>query len=160
MRIRVRPIRPARHVDEESVDEELTATGRAGPVASDAPVDFGPNEAAVADLLDGAARLSDDQRRRLADAAAWRWWPLTLPPGGASAGARALALLRARGAGRASASAELEPAVRRALGERDAGRQHLVRAVANAALALLARDLIPDESFDALYGPWRDVLHH
>lgn len=122
------------------------------------PLDLGPNGPAVLELLERAAMLTASERHRLAEIAAWRWWPLTLPVGGASARARAIAIVAARRAGRAPAVAWLDKAGPAAkLGRR--ADQLLVRAVGNAALALLVRDLVTDEVFEALYGPWREVTH-
>lgn len=119
---------------------------------------LGPNGPAVLELLQRASRLSPPERRRLAEVAWWRWWPLTLPVGGSSAGARAAAILAARGAGRRAAPPWLESkAVPAALGR--SADKLVVRAVANAALALVVRDAVTDDVFDALYGPWREVTH-
>ena len=123
-------------------------------------VDLGPNGQQVLDLLERAAMLSPDERKRLAEVASWRWWPLTLPVGGASAAPRAMALLRARGAGRADAVPWIEARATDVSGVPGRSSDRLaVRAVANAALAMLARDVVTDEVFDALYGPWREVTH-
>ena len=124
------------------------------------PLDLGPNGPQVRDLLERAAMLSTEELKRLAEVASWRWWPLTLPVGGASAAPRALALLRARGAGRADAVRWIEARAAEGTGGPGRSRDKLaVRAVANAALAMLARDVVTDEVFDALYGPWREVTH-
>jgi len=123
-------------------------------------VDLGPNGPAVRELLSRAARLSKAERQRLGEVAEWRWWPLTLPVGGASAGARATAILRARGVGRKDAVQWIEAQAAATIGEpTDSGRSLVVRASANAALALLARDVVDEDVFDALYGPWREVTH-
>ncbi|MGZ8437508.1 MAG: hypothetical protein ACXWXR_03085 [Candidatus Limnocylindrales bacterium] len=169
MRIRVRAIKPSIPVDDASGWAIVNGTGSPGPgdepVIQEAPVargsiDWGPNEADVQHLLERAGKASDAERRRLAEAASWRWWPVTLPLGGSSSGARTLAILRARGAGRFGAVIAIEASAREAFGEREASRRPLaVRAVGNAALAVLVRDLIPDEAFDALIGPWREVAH-
>ena len=123
----------------------------------DQVMDLGPDGAAVLELLERASRLSGPERHHLAELASWRWWPLTLPVGGSSAGARAIAIVEARRAGRGPAAAWLDrsgPAER--LGKAD---PLVLRAVGNASLALLVRDVVADEVFDALYGPWREVTH-
>lgn len=169
MRIRIRTIKPSITVDDAS--GWVTVEGASSPTpgdepslqevrASRGPVDWGPNEADVRHLLERAGRASEAERRQLAESASWRWWPVTLPVGGSSSGARTVAILRARGAGRSQALIAIEARVREAFGDREASHRPLaVRAVGNAALALLVRDLIPDEAFDALIGPWREVAH-
>lgn len=120
--------------------------------------DLGPNGPQVLELLQRAAQLSPAERRRLGEIASFRWWPLTLPVGGPSAGARATAILSARRADRRAAVAWIEAtATPAALG--GAADPLVVLAVGNAGIALLARDVISDEVFDALYGPWREVTH-
>ena len=32
--------------------------------------------------------------------------------------------------------------------------------IGNACLAVLVRDLIDQETFDVLFGPWREIMHH
>ena len=169
MRIRVRTIKPSITVPDghgwDAFEDARSVMAGDEPVIQEAPthgasVDWGPNEADVWHVLERAGRASEAERRRLAESATWRWWPVTLPVGGSSSGARTLAILRARGAGRFGAVLAIEARVREALGEREASRRPLaVRAVGNAALALLVRDLIPEEAFDALIGPWREVAH-
>ena len=124
------------------------------------PVDLGPNGPEVRELLARAALLSAAERRRLGEVASWRWWPLTMPVGGASAGPRTVALLRARAAGRAGAVRWIEARVSEDPTGAARSREPLaVRALANAALAVLTRDVVSDDVFDALYGPWREVTH-
>jgi hypothetical protein len=169
MRFRVRTIKPSINVDDASawvpLDGASPPTSGDEPILQEAPatrgsLDWGPNGADIRDLFERAARMSEAERRRLAESASWRWWPLTLPVGGSSSGARMLAILRARGAGRSQSLIAIEARVREAFGEHEAARRPLaVRAVANAALALLVRDLVADEAFDALIGPWREVAH-
>jgi hypothetical protein len=124
------------------------------------PPDLGPNGAQVRELLERAALLSTAERRRLGQVAAWRWWPLTLPLGGASAGPRAVALLRARGAGRGDAVRWIEARASEIRSSSAKSSDLLtIRALANAALAVLTRDDVSDDVFEALYGPWREVTH-
>lgn len=210
MQIRVRPTEPPELAGED-VDEGQSQ----GEAVASEPGRFGPNGEAVVQLLERAARLGPAERRDLAAAAFWRWWPVTIPLSGGLAAARAVALFAGRSAGRGEAIAALEAAARRALAPDVAGRAAglprlsrgrwtavlataavaavaviggalplsvvvvvavlaagalLVRAgferwtrplaaaaVANAGLALLVRDLIQPEAFDALSGPWREA---
>lgn len=138
--------------------EDLVAAAiEPGP---DMPVDLGPNGPQVRELLERAALLSTAERRRLGQVASWRWWPLTLPLGGASAGPRAVALLRARGAGRGDAVRWIEARASEVPSSSARSRDVLtIRALANAALAVLTHDIVGDDVFEALYGPWREVTH-
>lgn len=78
------------------------------------PGDYGPNEAAIADLVELAAHLTAAQVRALDRAAAWRWMPLAMPSGGSVATARAEALIAARAAGREAAASAAELNARQA----------------------------------------------
>jgi hypothetical protein len=135
-------------------------TTRQPTPGSGRPLDLGPNSEGVRSVLDRAATLTPAEWRRLGEVASWRWWPLTLPVGGASAGPRATAMVRARGAGRGDAVRWIE-AQAAALAGTVAGRGVGLgrRAVANACLAALTRDLVPEDVFDSLSGPWREVTH-
>ena len=150
---------PVEEIDVPVPPEEavVAAAIEAGPAA---PVDLGPNGPQVRELLERAALLSAAEWRRLGEVASWRWWPLTMPVGGASAGPRTVALLRARGAGRAEAVRWIEARVSEdATGSARSREPLAARALANAALAVLARDVVSDDVFEALYGPWREVTH-
>lgn len=68
------------------------------------PADYGPNEAAIADLVERAARLTSSQVRELDSAVAWRWMPLAMPTRGSITTARAQAMIAARAAGREGAA--------------------------------------------------------
>lgn len=76
--------------------------------------DYGPNEAAIADLVERAARLTAAQVRALDGAAAWRWMPLAMPSSGSFATARFEALTAARAAGREAAAYAAEVNARQA----------------------------------------------
>jgi hypothetical protein len=39
-------------------------------------------------------------------------------------------------------------------------RAILFACVGNAGLAVLVRDHIDQETFDVLFGPWREIMHH
>jgi hypothetical protein len=158
------PIRKIRALPVEEIDVPVPAEEAAVAVAIEAgpalPMDLGPNAAQVRELLERAALLSAAERRHLGEVASWRWWPLTVPVGGASAGPRAVALLRARGAGRADAVRWIEARASEVPSGSARSREPLaVRALANAALAMLTRDVVSDDVFEALYGPWREVTH-
>ncbi len=90
---------------------------------------LGPNGEAVAELIERASELTGDEVQRLA--AAWD-------------AARYAARDAARYAARYAAWDAAWDAAR------DAAR--------DAALALVVRDLITDDQFNMLYGPWRDVI--
>ena len=125
--------------------------------------DLGPNGDVVLDLLSRAARLTPAERRALDKAAAWRWWLVSPLPGAGMLGARATAVAGARAAGRAAAVTAMEKAgaalVAAMEGPR-ARRSRVPACISNAALAVLVRDLIEPEAFEALFGPWREVMHH
>ena len=93
---------------------------------------LGPNGEAVAALIERAARLTADEAKALT--AAW-------------AAARDTARDTARDAARAAAWAAA----------RDTARDAAWGAAGDAALALVVRDRISQEHFDALYGPWASV---
>ena len=154
------PPLPRETVAQRGAGTADTTSAVATEPITEAAVDLGPNGPAVRELLVRAASLSKAERRRLGEVAEWRWWPLTLPVGGTSAGARATAILRARGGGRADAVRWIEARAAGTVGgPAESSRSLVVRATANAALALLARDLVDEDVFDALYGPWREVTH-
>jgi hypothetical protein len=140
-------------------DEVPMAASAAGEGAPRPMPELGPNAQAVTELLQRAATLSPAERRKLGEVGAWRWWPLTLPVGGSSASARANAFLAARRAGRKDAAAWVDsPGVAAALGPGSTDPL-VLRAIGNAALAVLLRDVVAEEVFDVLYGPWREVTH-
>jgi hypothetical protein len=130
--------------------------------------DLGPNGDVVFDLLSRAARLTADECRRLEHEAAWRWGPLALataavaPAVASMPVARAVALVRARREDRSGSVVALEAAVAAIMGRRSRKRTQpvLSACIANAGLAVLVRDLIDTETFDVLFGPWREVMHH
>jgi hypothetical protein len=130
--------------------------------------DLGPNGDVVLDLLSRAASLTADECRRLEDDATWRWGSLALATAAVAPAvtsvpvARAVALLRARRDGRSDAVVALEAAVAGLMSDRPRPRKRAVLSacIANAGLAVLARDLIDPETFDILFGPWREVMHH
>lgn len=125
--------------------------------------DLGPNGVVVLDLLGRAANLTAAERKALEKEAAWRWWMLTPFAGTTMPAARARALVRGRADGRAEAIVALEAAVaviaQRLAGGR-AGRSRVPACISNAGLAVLVRDLLEPEDFEALFGPWREVMHH
>ena len=129
-------------------------SGTSEPTATD----LGPRGADVLALLARAARLTPEERGRLAREAGWRWWPVSLPGGGITA-AHGAALAQARQAGRGRAVAWLDVAVGRALGESAGRRSRIHQAVASAALGLAAADLVPDNVLEVLLGPWRATVH-
>lgn len=128
-----------------------------------APADLGPNGDVVLELLGRASRLTADECQRLDREAAWRWGMISPIPGVTTAPvARARALVRGRGDGRSEAIAALEAAVVAIVHVRP-GRKvggFLAASISNAGLAVLVRDLIESETFETLYGPWREVMHH
>lgn len=80
-------------------------------------VGYGPNDSAVAALLERARRLTRSEVHALAGAVAWQWQPLALPVHGSFAAARSEALAAAKVAGRAAAaSAAVQDAQIAALG--------------------------------------------
>ena len=89
---------------------------------SDAPVGYGPNDAAVAGLIAQARRLTRGQVHALAGAVAWQWQPLTLPMHGSFAAARTEALAAAKVAGRVGAAAAAEQEARLAALDSPGGR--------------------------------------
>jgi hypothetical protein len=125
--------------------------------------DLGPNGDVVHELLSRAARLTADECRRLEKDATWRWGLLTLVPAGPIMPvARATALVRGRSEGRSDAIVALEVEVAAIMRDwsRKKTRSLLSACVSNAGLAVLTRDLISPETFDVLFGPWREVMHH
>jgi hypothetical protein len=125
--------------------------------------DLGPNGDLVLDLLARASQLTVEECRRLEKEAAWRWGLVTPITGVTSMSvARAVALVRGRRDRRSEAIVALEAAVaaivhgrsRRLTGSR------LSSCISNAGLAVLVRDLIDSETFETLFGTWREVMHH
>ena len=112
-------------------------SGTSEPTATD----LGPRGADVLALLARAARLTPEERGRLAREAGWRWWPVGLPGAGITA-AHGAALARAHQAGRGRAVAWLDVAVGRALGESAGRRSRIHQAVASAALGLAVADIV------------------
>ncbi len=166
MRVKVRSVAPPESGDFETIraGEELPADSPE-PEPAATPVteaQLGPNGAQVRALLDRAEHLTPGEVRLLEEAAAWRWWPVTPLPASSVAAARGLALVRGRAEGRRAAMAELERAVDEVVRERRKGRarSRLAACIGNAGLALLVRDLIDSETFETLFGPWREVMHH
>lgn len=72
---------------------------------SDGTIGYGPNDSAVAELIERAGRLTRGQVHALAGAVAWQWQPLALPMRGSFAAARSEVLAAAKVAGRAGAAA-------------------------------------------------------
>ena len=157
---------PVDEVAGSPVDE--VAGSPVGPAAAGSrrPVDptrLGPNGDVVLNLLERAARLTPNQCDRLEEAAGWRWWPVTPLPGTGVTGARATAIVRGRAAGRSEALAGLETAVRRVVAGHPIAAtrgSRIAACISNAGLAVLVRDVIDSETFETLFGPWREVMHH
>jgi hypothetical protein len=130
--------------------------------------DLGPNGDVVLDILARAARLTADEARDLERDATWRWGFLSIAaaviaPAGANLPiSRALARARGRADGRGEAIAALDSAVAAIIRGRSGARSRaiLVACIGNAGLAVLVRDLIDQETFDVLFGPWREIMHH
>ena len=125
--------------------------------------DLGPNGDVVVDLLSRASRLTPAECRALEKEAGWRWWLVTPLAGSTMPAARARALVLGRADGRSPAIVALEAAVaviaHRLCGSK-AGRSRLPACISNAGLAVLVRDLVEPETFEMLFGPWREVMHH
>ena len=155
-------------------------SSRAGRVAGDAPLpaaafhlvtherpitaaDLGPNGDVVLDLLSRASRLTPAERRSLEKEAGWRWWMVNPLAGATMPAARARALVLGRADGRAEAIVALEAAaagIAHQICGPKAGRSRLPACISNAGLAVLVRDLVEPETFEVLFGPWREVMHH
>jgi hypothetical protein len=174
MRVRVRSIEPpvdAAGLEEIEVRLEPDPAGR--PRAETSPgeparrrlmaADLGPNGDVVLDLLSRASRLTPAECRSLEKAAGWRWWMVTPLAGTTMPAARARALVLGRADDRSAAIVALEAAVA-VIGHRlcgpKAGRSRLPACISNAGLAVLVRDLVEPETFEMLFGPWREVMHH
>jgi hypothetical protein len=84
--------------------------------------DYGPNRAAIDELVERARRLSPHEARAIAGALAWQWVPLGLPSAGGFASARSTAIVEARRLGRGSAVAAADAAARAAALESPGGR--------------------------------------
>ena len=184
---KVREVKPTEDIDDldELVAEELP-TGPASGSSSAVPggrqgepvpsvvhlvehrhpvtaKDLGPNGDVVLELLSRADRLTTDECHRLEQDATWRWGLRTLVPAGPIMPvARAVALVRGRGEGRADAIVALEAEVAAIMRDwsRKRNRSLLSACISNAGLAVLTRDLLDDETFEVLFGPWREVMHH
>jgi hypothetical protein len=125
--------------------------------------DLGPNGDVVLELLSRAARLTADECRRLEKDARWRWGFLAMVPAGLIMPvARAVALVRGGGDNRSDAIVALEAEVAAIMRDwsRKRTRSLLSTCISNAGLAVLTRDLIDAETFEVLFGPWREVMHH
>jgi hypothetical protein len=125
--------------------------------------DLGPNGDVVLDLLGRADRLTREECRALDREAGWRWWLMSPLVGTTMPAARATAIGRAHADGRSAACAALERAVAAIVvrvGGPRAGRSRLRTCISSAGLAVLARDLVEPETFETLFGPWREVMHH
>jgi hypothetical protein len=86
---------------------------------------------------------------------------MTPLPGATMPAARARALVVGRADGRSDAIVALQLAVAAIVTSvvgAKAGRSRLPACISNAGLALLVRDLIEPEAFEALIGPWREVM--
>jgi hypothetical protein len=158
MRVKVRAVEPP--ADGSGLEE----IGEGSPGARRRRVtaaDLGPNGGDVLDLLQRAARLTPAECRSLEKAAGWRWWLMTPLPATAMPAARARALVVGRADGRGAAIGALEAAVRAIVVQiagANAGRSRLPACISNAGLAILVRDLVEPEVFEALCGPWREVM--
>jgi hypothetical protein len=158
VRIKVRTIEP--RVDGAELEElgEGPSALRPRPVTA---AGLGPNGEDVLDFLQRAARITPAERRSLEKVAAWRWWMVTPLPGTTMPAARARALVVGRADGRSDAIVALQAAVAAIVASvvgAKAGRSRLPACISNAGLALLVRDLIEPEAFEALIGPWREVM--
>jgi hypothetical protein len=130
--------------------------------------DLGPNGDVVLDLLARAARLTADEARNLERDATWRWGFLAIaaavvaPAGASMLISRAVARARGRADGRAEAISALDSAVAAIVRGRSGARSRAILSacIANACLAVLVRDLVDQEAFDVLFGPWREIMHH
>jgi hypothetical protein len=158
VRIKVRTIEP--RVDGAELEElgDGPSAVRPRPVTA---ADLGPNGEDVLDFLQRATRITPAEHRSLEKVAAWRWWMMTPLPGATMPAARAHALVVARADGRSDAIVTLQVAVAAIVASvvgAKAGRSRLPACISNAGLALLVRDLIEPEAFEALIGPWREVM--
>jgi len=182
MRVKVRDVAPpadTRGLEELVADEPSAPDQWAGEVTlaptttpeyggrSPTATALGPNGDTVLDILTRAARLTAGESRHLEQDSRWRWGFLALatsvlaPAVPSMPVARAVALARGRAEGRSDAIDALNAAVAIMRGRSGArSRAVLSVCVANAGLAVLVRDLIEPETFDALFGPWREVMHH
>ncbi|HEX4898561.1 MAG TPA: hypothetical protein VFV53_09425 [Candidatus Limnocylindrales bacterium] len=130
--------------------------------------DLGPNGDVVLDILARAARLTTDEARDLERDVTWRWGFLAIaaavvaPAGASMPISRALARARGRADGRTEAISALDSAVAAIVRGRWGARSRaiLIACIGNACLAVLVRDLIDQETFDVLFGPWREIMHH
>ena len=170
MRMRVRSIEPpveAAGLEEVEIGlDPPDAAGNApgGPTRRRlTAAALGPNGDVVLDLLLRASHLTPAECHSLEKEAGWRWWMITPLAGTTMPAARARALVLGRADGRSSAIVALEAAVaviaHRLCGPK-AGRSRLPACVSNAGLAVLVRDLVEPETFELLFGPWREVMHH
>ena len=120
--------------------------------------DFGPNGEAVAALIEAARNLTSDQVTELG--AVWRDIGKSAPNAAWDAAwmaTRGTAWATARGAVRGS----VRDAVRDEIWYASQGSawNYLTRyAVLDATIALATQDLISEEHFNTLYGPWSSVM--
>lgn len=111
--------------------------------------DFGPNGAAVMELIERASRMTHDEAEQLVIV----WYG-----GWARAGenvwttARVSSELLAKAHGRADARTQAGAIAWHVA--RNGGRV----AAREAAWALVVRDVMDAEQFDVVYGPWREVM--
>lgn len=147
------------------------ASAREGPGMGGYPLlatDLGPNGDVVLDLIARAGRMTASEARDLEHDAAWRWGFLAIaasvmaPAGPSMPVSRAVARNRGRADGRSEAIAALDAAVADVVRGRPGARSRAILSacIANAGLAVLVRDLIDQETFDVLFGPWREIMHH
>ena len=157
--------------DEEGSAARPTGEATAPPTVHGRTItarDLGPNGDVVLDILGRADRLTADEARDLERDATWRWGFLSIAaaviaPAGASLPiSRAVARARGRADGRSEAIAALDSAVAAIVRGRSGARSRatLFACIGNAGLAVLVRDLIDQETFDVLFGPWREIMHH
>lgn len=169
MRIKVRSVDPPaggealEEIEARPASEADPPEADRAPAAAPTAAELGPAGEQILTLLERAAHLTETERRRLEEAAGWRWWSMTPLPTTTVAAARSLALLRGRRAGRAKAIVTLEAAVKQLINDdrmtlRRGSR--LPACISNAGLARLLRDQIEPETFEMLAGPWLEVMHH
>jgi hypothetical protein len=85
-------------------------------------------------------------------------WPIGEPAAGPTADGHALT---ARDLG-PNGDVVLDTAVAAIVRGRSGARSRaiLIACIGNAGLAVLVRDCIDQETFDVLFGPWREIMHH
>jgi len=149
MRVRITSIEPKPVIDESDVDGTAQRSA--------ATEDLGPAGDSVRALIDRAAHLSPQHRRRLADEERWRAWPISLTPAGGLVAVRASAYAYARRAGLPHLPVTIAQAVQQAVGEHARDRD-LRQAVADAALAVALADVLPEDIRERLQAAWRTAL--